>query len=129
MAEAWSRSLKSDLINPYSAGITAHGLNLDAIAVMEEAGIDCINWQSKTTTALPKKIIFDYVITLCDNASESCPFFPAATAVIHKPFPDPPQLARNASNRGERLIPYRQVRDEIKEFILTLPATLPEKIQ
>ncbi len=124
MAEAWARELKKDSIEPYSAGITAHGLNPDAISVMQELDIDCSGWHSKTTTQLPPQITFDFVITLCDNASESCPFFPATTAVIHKGFDDPPQLARQAANETERLAPYRRVRDELKTYILSLPESL-----
>ena len=126
MAEAWTRALKNNIIEPWSAGITAHGLNPDAITVMQEAGIDCTDWHSKTTAELPPGINFDYVITLCDNASQSCPFFPAETAVIHRGFDDPPQLARRATSETERLAPYRRVRDEIKTFILSLPESLSE---
>ncbi|MEA1924047.1 MAG: arsenate reductase ArsC [Pseudomonadota bacterium] len=126
MAEAWARFLKNDSIKAYSAGITAHGLNPDAITVMQESGLNCSGWRSKTTTELPPEITFDYVITLCDNASQSCPFFPATTALIHKGFDDPPQLARQATNERERLAPYRRVRDELKTFILSLPESLPK---
>ena len=126
MAEAWAGSLKNDSIEACSAGITAHGLNPDAITVMQENGIDCSGWHSKTMAELPPETTFDYVITLCDNASQSCPFFPATTAVIHKSFDDPPQLARRAPNEKERLAPYRRVRDELKTFILSQPENLPE---
>ena len=125
MAEAWTRTLKKERIEPYSAGLTAHGLNPDAITVMQELGLDCSGWRSKTLAELPPEITFDYVITLCDNASQSCPFFPATTAIIHRGFDDPPQLARQATNDIERLAPYRRVRDELKDFILSLPESLP----
>ena len=126
MAEAWARFLKKDIIEPFSAGITAHGLNPDAISVMEELGLNCSEWRSKTLEEMPPGITFDYVITLCDNASQSCPYFPATTAVIHKGFDDPPQLAREATNAIKRLTPYRRVRDEIKTLILSLPESLPK---
>ena len=126
MAEAWARFLKNNSIEAYSAGITAHGLNPDAITVMQESGLNCSGWHSKTTAELPPEITFDYVITLCDNATQNCPFFPATTAVIHKGFDDPPQLARQAPNARERLAPYRRVRDELKTFILSLPENLAD---
>ncbi|MBN2332229.1 MAG: arsenate reductase ArsC [Deltaproteobacteria bacterium] len=124
MAEAWTRQLKGALINPYSAGILKHGLNPDAVTVMREAGIDISGYRSKTVSELPADLTFHYVITLCDNAAETCPFFPAETAVMHRGFDDPPQLARGAATTEERLAPYRRVRDEIKAFILTLPPAL-----
>ncbi len=127
MAEAWTRFLKKDTIEPFSAGITAHGLNPDAITVMQELGLDCSDWHSKTLKDMPPGITFDYVITLCDNASQSCPYFPATTAIIHKGFDDPPKLACEATNVIERLAPYRRVRDELKTFILSLPKNLPKQ--
>ncbi len=127
MAEAWTRHLKNDLIKPFSAGITAHGLNPDAITVMQELGLNCSGWHSKTLNDIAPEITFDYVITLCDNASQSCPYFPATRAIIHKGFDDPPKLAREATNDIERLAPYRRVRDEIKNFIISLPEYLPQR--
>ena len=86
---------------------------------MAEIGIDISGHQSKTLDDLDGD--FDYVITVCDHASETCPYFPAQTAVVHRGFEDPPQLARSASTREEALDCYRRVRDEIRQFILTLP--------
>ncbi len=124
MAEAWTRTLRGDLFSAWSAGIETHGLNRDAIRVMNEVGIDTSGWRSKTTGELPADLVFDYVITLCDHAAETCPYFPAKTAVLHFPFADPPQLAAGARNEEERLAPYRRVRDEIRAFILELPEIL-----
>jgi arsenate reductase len=67
---------------------------------------------------------FDYVITLCDNAKESCPCFPAKTRLLHRSFDDPPQLAENANNEEEAMAHYRRVRDEIKAFVEALPEGL-----
>jgi arsenate reductase len=122
MAEGLCRALRGDVLEPASAGIEKHGLNPDAAAVMAEIGIDISTHQSKTLQELDSE--FDYVITVCDHASETCPYFPARTAVLHRGFEDPPKLAESASTREEALDHYRRVRDEIREYILTLPTLL-----
>lgn len=123
MAEGWTRHLKSASIEPYSAGIETHGLNEMAVQVMAEAGVDISSHRSKLIDEV-RNIDFDYVITVCDNAYESCPLFPGKTKVIHVGFDDPPRLAKDAKTRDEALDIYRRVRDEIKEFVKTLPDTL-----
>ncbi len=123
MAEGLCRALRGELLEPASAGIEKHGLNPDAVAVMAEIGIDISGQQSNTLDELEGE--FDYVVTVCDHASESCPYFPARTALVHRGFDDPPALAKTAATREEALDQYRRVRDEIREYILTLPAALP----
>jgi arsenate reductase len=123
MAEGWARHLKSDVIEPYSAGIETHGLNLNAVKVMAEAGVDISGHRSKHLNEL-KDINFDYVITVCGNAHESCPMFPGKTKVIHVGFDDPPRLAKKAKNEEEALSIYRRVRDEIKALVKKLPQYL-----
>jgi arsenate reductase len=123
MAEGFCRDLKGDLIDAYSAGLEAHGLNPYAVKVMKEASIDISGQKSKTVNEL-KGLEFDYVITVCDSAYESCPIFPAKTRVIHKGFDDPPRLAKEAKTEEEALGHYRRVRDEIKNFVETLPGSL-----
>ncbi len=123
MAEGFTRHLRSDHLIAYSAGIECHGLNPYAVKVMHEAGIDISSHASKTVDILPVDE-FDYVVTVCDNAEETCPVFPASIRVIHRSFEDPPKLVENAKNEEERLQHYRRVRDEIKEFVLTLPHAL-----
>jgi arsenate reductase len=125
MAEGWARALKSDRIEPYSAGIEKHGLNPDAVAVMREAGIDITSQQSKTVADLGP-IPLDIVITVCGHADEHCPTFPGAPKVIHVGFDDPPKLARTAATRDEALSHYRRVRDEIKDFVAKLPDGLTQ---
>ncbi len=120
MAEGLCRSLKGDLIEPYSAGIEKHGLNQLAVAVLAELGIDISGHRSKTVDELEEKE-FDYVITVCGRADRSCPHFPAKTRVIHQGFDDPPRLAADAVGENKALGHYRRVRDEIRKFILTLP--------
>jgi len=123
MAEGWARHLKSDCIESYSAGIETHGLNPNAVKVMAEAGVDISGHHSKHLNEL-KDINFDYVITVCDNAHESCPMFPGKTKVIHVGFDDPPRLAKEARTEEKALNCYRRVRDEIKSFVEHLPEFL-----
>src|SRR5512138_3899623 len=74
MAEAWTRHLKGDLIEPYSAGVQPNEIDPRAVLAMAEAGIDISHHQSKDVSGF-ENIEFDYVITVCDRAHESCPFF------------------------------------------------------
>ncbi len=123
MAEGFCRHFKGKEINAFSAGIETHGLNPNAVRVMKEVGIDISRHKSKTVEDLGDKQ-FDYVITVCGHADESCPVFPAKTRIIHRGFEDPPQLAQDAKTQEEALDCYRRVRDEIKAFVLTLPESL-----
>ncbi len=123
MAEGWAIHLKGDVLEPYSAGIKAHGMNLRAVKIMKEAGVDISQHRSKLLSEVDW-IEFDYVITVCANAHESCPVFPKDTTVIHVPFDDPPSLAFTATTEEDALAHFRRVRDEIKEYILTLPESL-----
>jgi arsenate reductase len=116
MAEGWARALHADRLEAYSAGIEKHGLNPYAVQVMAEAGVDISGHQSKLTSELSVKE-FDYVVTVCDNAHENCPYFPARTKIIHHNFDDPPRLAQSAKSEDEVLAIYRRVRDLIKEFV------------
>ena len=122
MAEGWARHLRAEAIEPYSAGIERHGLNRSAVRVMAEVGVDISGQQSKLVEELPV-LSFDYVITLCGHAHETCPYFPGK--IIHHGFADPPQLAKNATTEEETLQAYRTVRDQIRQFIETLPQSLP----
>jgi arsenate reductase len=123
MAEGWARHLKSDVVEPYSAGVEMHGLNPGAVKVMAEVGVDISANCSKHIDRL-HDVRFDYVVTVCDNARESCPVFPGRAKVMHKSFDDPPRLARSAQDEEEALDHYRRVRDEIREFVKTLPEAL-----
>ena len=123
MAEGWARKLKSDQIEPYSAGIETHGLNPNAVKVMAEAGVDISHQQSKNVDTL-SDVDFDYVVTVCGHANENCPVFPRKSKVIHVGFDDPPKLAKNSASPEEALGHYRRVRDEIRHFIERLPGSL-----
>jgi arsenate reductase len=126
MAEGWARHLKGELIEPQSAGVDPHGMDPRAVAAMAEVGIDISNHQSKDVSAI-EDVSFDYVITLCNQAHESCPFFPARTRVLHAGFDDPPRLAADSSGEQEAMAHYRRVRDEIRQFVEGLPEVLMEK--
>jgi arsenate reductase len=123
MAEGLCRHLKGDVIEAASAGIETHGLNPNAVRVMSEIGIDIFSHRSKTVEDLDGRE-FDYVVSVCDHASETCPYFPARTAVVHRGFDDPPRLAAGAKTDEEALEHYRRVRDEIKAFVLSMPESL-----
>lgn len=125
MAEGWAKALKNDVIEAYSAGIETHGLNPNAIRVMQEAGIDISTHHSKHINELAD-VPFDYVVTVCDSASESCPLFSGKTTVVHHGFEDPPKLAKGLPEEKSLDI-YRRVRDEIKEYIESLPHSLKEE--
>jgi arsenate reductase len=123
MAEGFCRVYHSDRIVPFSAGIVKHGLNQLAVRAMNEISIDISDHFSKTVDDLEEKE-FDFVVTVCDDAHEKCPYFPAVTAVIHRGFDDPPRLAAEAATDDEALVYYRRVRDEIKQFVINLPSVL-----
>ncbi len=123
MAEGWARALKGSLIEASSAGIERHGLNPFAVRAMAEAGVDISGHKSKTLDELPS-MDFDYVVTVCGHAHESCPLFPGVAKVVHAGFDDPPALARSAKDDEGRMACYRRVRDEIRRFVETLPEAL-----
>mgnify|MGYP000346296206 CR=1 FL=1 len=124
MAEGWARALKGDVVEPYSAGIVAHGLDPLAVQVMAEAGVDISKQHSKTVEAV-NDVPFDYVVTVCSRANETCPMWLGRKArLIHVGFEDPPALARFAKNKEEALGIYRRVRDEIRSFVERLPEIL-----
>ena len=124
MAEGWANALKAGMIEAYSAGIETHGLNPSAVKVMAEAGVDISGHLSKTTEAV-KDIPFDYVVTVCGHANETCPMWLSGKAkMVHAGFDDPPALAKTARTDEEALGHYRRVRDEIRSFVEKLPDNL-----
>ncbi|MFP4418011.1 MAG: arsenate reductase ArsC [Chitinispirillaceae bacterium] len=123
MAEGWARQLKGDVIEPYSAGIETHGMNRNAVKVMAQAGVDISGHHSKHLDEL-KDVQFDWVVTVCDAANESCPIFPGKVNRMHVSFEDPPKLAKNAKTEEEALTHYRRVRDEIRTFVENMPENL-----
>lgn len=123
MSEGWVRHLKGDVIEAYSAGVAPHGVDPRAVKVMAEAGVDISTHTSKHVDELAD-VNFDFVVTVCDNAAESCPVFPGKVKKVHRSFQDPPRLARDAATEKEALEYYRRVRDEIRAFVETLPESI-----
>jgi len=120
MAEGWAKHLRAEQVEAYSAGIEKHGLNPTAVEVMAEAGVDISEQRSKTIDELPVSE-FDWVVTLCGHADETCPHFSGKKK--HLGFDDPPRLAEHLSAAGKLQV-YRKVRDEIRCFIESLPRSL-----
>ncbi|MGB9616694.1 MAG: arsenate reductase ArsC [Desulfomonilaceae bacterium] len=125
MAEAWTRALKGSEYEAYSAGVEVKALDPRAVKAMAEVGIDMSMQKAKHIDSVADRE-FDYVITLCSHAQETCPFFPARTKLLHKGFDDPPVLAANASSEDEAMHFYRRVRDEIRDFVSGFPETLEQ---
>ena len=123
MAEGWAKHLKGNIIEPYSAGIVAYGLNPRAVRVMKEAGVDISGHTSDEVESM-MGVPFDYVVTVCGHADEHCPIFPGKAKIIHIGFDDPPNLATSAESEDEVLSHFRRVRDEIRAFIEALPESL-----
>jgi len=123
MGEAWTRHFWGDGFEVYSAGTSPHGMDARTVRVMEEAGINMDGYWSKHIDDL-KELAFDVVITVCDEAREHCPFFPGVHRTLHQGFEDPPVLARDAKTEEEALEYYRAIRDEIKNYVATLPEVL-----
>ena len=117
MAEGWSRHFLAAQVNAYSAGIETHGLNSRAVRVMSEAGVDISQQESQLVESFAN-LHPDLVVTVCDHAAEVCPTFPGATHMLHHSFTDPAQAT---GSEEEILAAFRQVRDEIKAFVVTLP--------
>ena len=112
MAEGYLRHYADGKAKIYSAGIETHGVNLRAIAVMREDGID-ISHHTSNKIEEYSNLDFDYIITVCDNARENCPYFPSTAKKFHHNFPDP---AKWEGSEEEIIQQFRKVRDLIKVY-------------
>ncbi len=112
IAEGYLRHFGGDKANVYSAGIEAHGVNPRAIATMVEDGIDISGHTSDTIEKIQGQD-FDFVITVCDNARERCPFFTSKAQRFHQNFPDP---ARATGSEEAVMQQFRTVRQQIRNF-------------
>jgi arsenate reductase len=112
IAEGYLRHFAGDKAEIYSAGIETHGVNPRAITTMKKDGIDISNHTSNNIDEY-KDIDFDFVITVCDNAKERCPFFPTKAKKFHYNFPDP---AKATGTEDEILVQFQQVRQMIKDY-------------
>jgi len=126
MAEGWAKNLKGNELEVYSAGIETHGLNPNAVKVMAECGVDITSQKSQHIDEFKGKKI-DYVITVCAHAHETCPWFPAECKVVHHGFGDPPKMAKEVEGEEAKLNCYRKVRDEIKEYVQSLPQSMRQE--
>lgn len=112
IAEGYLRHFAGDNAAIYSAGLETHGVNPRAIAIMEEDGVD-ISQHTSNNIEEYRSIDFDYVITVCDNAKERCPFFPSNAKKLHYNFPDP---AKATGTEADIMDAFRKVRDQIKTY-------------
>jgi arsenate reductase (thioredoxin) len=113
MAEGLVNALYGDRYLAFSAGTEPSAVNPDAIRAMQEIGIDISGHRSKSVDEFLDQDL-DYVVTVCDHAKESCPFFPGGRKPMHKGFQDP---ASAAGTEEEKLAVFRHVRDEIRDWI------------
>ncbi len=119
MAEGWGKKLLAARAEVFSAGTRPGAVDPRAIKVMAEAGVDISGHRSKRADEF-KSESFDLLVTVCDNARESCPVWFGKAEKLHKSFEDPPHLAREAKTEEEALAHYRRVRDEIRDFVAGL---------
>lgn len=112
MAEGYIKKFARDKVEVYSAGIETHGVNPKAIQIMKEDSIDISRHTSNNINEY-RNINFDYVITVCDNAKERCPFFPSNAKKLHHNFPDP---AKATGSEEQIMQQFREVRDMIKKY-------------
>ena len=115
MAEGYLRYFANDRAEIYSAGIETHGLNSKAVESMNEDGVD-ISGHTSNNVDEYKNINFDFVITVCDNAKENCPYFPSMALKFHRDFPDPSKIK---GTNEEIMLEFRRVRGLIKDFCET----------
>ena len=115
MAEGLLKYICQNEYEIFSAGTKPSIVRSEAIKVLQEIGIDISNNWSKSVDEFTDKEI-DYVLTVCDNAQENCPYFPAKTKLIHHSFADPAEVE---GDEATRLAVFRRVRDKIKKYLET----------
>lgn len=121
MAEGWLRALAGDRYEVHSAGTEATQVRPPAIQVMAESGVDIAGQESKTLARYLGQP-WDAVITVCDQANESCPIFPGAARRLHWSFPDP---SKATGSTEQQLATYRTVRDAIRERLIAFLEATP----
>jgi arsenate reductase len=120
MAEGWTRHLKGDVIDAYSAGLMPAPVSPRAVKVMKEAGVDISKQKSKHICDRAETD-FDYVVTVCDYAKQQCPMIKGNARILHRSIEDPSFLE---GTEEEIMAAFRKTRDEIKEFIIDFTNTL-----
>ena len=122
MAEGWARYLKSDVLEPYSAGIEPGGVDPLTVKAMAEVGVDISRQSSKHVYDL--HVIYDYIFWVSSSAVESCPLFPGSASITFLCFSNPSKDAAAFDTEEEKLNCYRSVRNQIKKLIKTFPEAL-----
>jgi arsenate reductase len=114
IAHGYLQAFAGDKAIVYSAGVETHGVNPRAIKIMAADGIDISHHTSNNVNEYAR-IDFDYVITVCDNAKERCPYFPTNAKKLHHNFPDP---AKAYGSEEEIMLAFEEVRNMIKKYCL-----------
>lgn len=112
MAHGYLNYFADKNLEVYSAGIETHGVNPRAVSVMKEDGVDISNHTSNNVKEY-ENLDFDFVLTVCDNAKENCPYFPAKVQTLHYNFPDP---AKAKGSEEEIMNQFRMTRDMIRKY-------------
>lgn len=113
MAEGLLKHICDSIYDVFSAGTRPSVVRPEAVTVMSEVGIDISSNRSKSVDEFAERDI-EYVLTVCDNAKENCPYFPARTKLVHHAFADPAEVE---GDEATRLAAFRQARDEIKTYL------------
>jgi arsenate reductase (thioredoxin) len=113
IAHGYLADMVGEKAEVYSAGVETHGVNPRAIATMAEDGIDISSYTSNNVLEY-ENLAFEYVITVCDNAKERCPYFPAKAKLLHYNFPDPAKF--QGKDEAETMAEFRRVRELIKNY-------------
>jgi arsenate reductase len=126
MAEAFLRKHAGDRFEAYSAGLEPKGMNPLTVQVMEEAGIDVSSQRSKGINEYLGKVLFQYLITVCDDAEKNCPtVWPGVNVRLHWSFEDP---AKFEGTDEQKLDKFRQVRDLIEQKIVAWLESIPQDV-
>ena len=124
IAEGWTRRLGEDRVEVQSAGIEAHGKNLRAIKIMQQAGID-ISGQESTIVSQEMLNLADVVVTVCGHADEQCPVLPAGVKKVHWPLTDP---AKATGSEEEIMSEFRATRDEVEKRVRNILNSLTKEL-
>lgn len=120
MAHGYLKGFLKDQANVYSAGIETHGLNQDAVKFMAEDSVDISDHQSNHIDEY-MDVQFDLILTVCDHANETCPYFPSTAEKVHQNFEDPSKFAGTEVEKEGK---FREVRDQIKNYCHNLAQKL-----
>lgn len=123
MAEGWAKAFFGPSFEVFSAGRKKQSLNSRAVKVMAECGVDISHHRSKSLDEFSNGMSFDVVVSVCDSAKEACPYYPGGKR-LHRSFRDPPAITREFTTEEEILSVYREVRDEIRDFVKDLKTEL-----